>query len=222
VHPLIRVVALLVFIAGLALARPTLLGAGFVLLLLLYRLTGFPAPRILLRMIVRLRWLLVAILLVYGWSTPGAALLPAISAWSPTVEGMSLGLLRILSLVMIVAAVHLLMQVTNRKQLLPAIMQLINPVTTVTARERLAVRILLSIEAVTQVQSLVSETLTRQPLKNHRLSTLGVTAQTLYMSVLNKAALAGENVIEIVEPESPPLWQWLVPVALSAVIYMSV
>lgn len=221
-HPLIRVVALLVFIAGLALARPTLLGAGFVLLLLLYRLTGFPAPRILLRMIVRLRWLLVAILLVYGWSTPGAALLPAISAWSPTVEGMSLGLLRILSLVMIVAAVHLLMQVTNRKQLLPAIMQLINPVTTVTARERLAVRILLSIEAVTQVQSLVSETLTRQPLKNHRLSTLGVTAQTLYMSVLNKAALAGENVIEIVEPESPPLWQWLVPVALSAVIYMSV
>jgi hypothetical protein len=222
VHPLIRVVALLVFIAGLALARPTLLGAGFVLLLLLYRLTGFPAPRILLRMLVRLRWLLVAILLVYGWSTPGAALLPAISAWSPTVEGMSLGLLRILSLVMIVAAVHLLMQVTNRKQLLPAIMQLINPVTTVTARERLAVRILLSIEAVTQVQSLVSETLTRQPLKNHRLSTLGVTAQTLYMSVLNKAALAGENVIEIVEPESPPLWQWLVPVALSAVIYMSV
>jgi hypothetical protein len=222
VHPLIRVVALLVFIAGLALARPTLLGAGFVLLLLLYRLTGFPAPRILLRMIVRLRWLLVAILLVYGWSTPGAALLPAISAWSPTVEGLSLGLLRILSLVMIVAAVHLLMQVTTRKQLLPAIMQLINPVTTVTARERLAVRILLSIEAVTQVQSLVSETLTRQPLKNHRLSTLGVTAQTLYMSVLNKAALAGENVIEIVEPESPPLWQWLVPVALSVVIYMSV
>ena len=221
-HPLIRVVALLVFIAGLALARPTLLGAGFVLLLLLYRLTGFPAPRILLRMIVRLRWLLVAILLVYGWSTPGAALLPAISAWSPTVEGLSLGLLRILSLVMIVAAVHLLMQVTTRKQLLPAIMQLINPVTTVTARERLAVRILLSIEAVTQVQSLVSETLTRQPLKNHRLSTLGVAAQTLYMSVLNKAALAGENVIEIVEPESPPLWQWLVPVALSAVIYMSV
>ena len=53
---------------------------------------------------------------------------------------------------MIVAAVHLLMQVTNRKQLLPAIMQLINPVTTVIARERLAVRILLSIEAVTQVQ----------------------------------------------------------------------
>jgi hypothetical protein len=222
VHPLIRVVALLVFIAGLALARPTLLGAGFVLLLLLYRLTGFPAPRILLRMIVRLRWLLVAILLVYGWSTPGAGLLPAISAWSPTVEGLSLGLLRILSLVMIVAAVHLLMQVTTRKQLLPAIMQLIHPVTTVTARERLAVRILLSIEAVTQVQSLVSETLTRQPLKNHRLSTLGVAAQTLYMSVLNKAALAGENVIEIVEPESPPLWQWLVPVALSAVIYMSV
>ena len=221
-HPLIRVVALLVFITGLAFARPALLGAGFVLLLLLYLLTGFPAPRVLLRMILRLRWLLIAILLVYGWSTPGASLLPAISAWSPTVEGLSLGLLRMLSLLMIVAAVHLLMQVTSRSQLLPAIMQLINPVTTAATRERLAVRILLSIEAVTQVQSLVSETLTKQPLRNHSLSTLGVTAQALYTSVLNKAALAGEEVIEVGKPESPPMWQWLVPVALSAVIYMSV
>jgi len=222
VHPLIRVVALLIFIAGLALARPALMSAGFVLLLLLYLLTGFPASRVLLRMILRLRWLLVAILLVYGWSTPGASLLPAISAWSPTVEGLSLGLLRMLSLVMIVAAVHLLMQVTSRSQLLPAIMQLIKPVTTAATRERLAVRILLSIEAVTQVQALVSETLTKQPLRNHRLSTLGVTAQTLYTSVLNRAALAGEEVIEVGKPESPPLWQWLVPVALSAVIYISI
>ena len=221
-HPLIRVVALLIFIAGLALARPALLSAGFVLLLLLYLLTGFPALRVLLRMILRLRWLLLAILLVYGWSTPGVSLLPAGSVWSPTIEGLSLGLLRILSLLMIVAAVHLLMQVTTRGQLLPAIMQLIKPVTTVTARERLAVRILLSIEAVTQVQALVSEALTKQPLKNHRLSTLGVAARTLYTSVLNKAALAGADAIEIGEPESPPLWQWLVPVALSAVIYISV
>ena len=221
-HPLIRVVALLIFIAGLALARPALLGAGFVLLLLLYLLTGFPAPRVLLRMILRLRWLLVAILLVYGWSTPGVSLLPAISTWSPTVEGLSLGLWRMLSLLMIVAAVHLLMQVTSRSQLLPAIMQLIKPVTTAATRERLAVRILLSIEAVTQVQALVSETLAKQPLRNHRLSTLGVAAQALYTSVLNKAALAGEEAIEIGKPESPPLWQWLVPVALSAVIYISV
>ncbi|MCK5383711.1 MAG: hypothetical protein KAJ65_08085, partial [Gammaproteobacteria bacterium] len=74
VHPLIRVVALLIFIAGLALARPLLLAAGIGLLLLLNILAGFPAPGKLLQMILRLRWLFLAILLVYGWWTPGANL----------------------------------------------------------------------------------------------------------------------------------------------------
>ena len=221
-HPLIRVVALLVFVTGLALARPALLSTGTGLLLLLYFLTGFPAPGVLLRMVLRLRWLLLAILLVYGWWTPGTSLLPAIGSWSPTTEGLVVGLLRILSLVLIVAAVHLLLQVTTRSELLPAIMQLIRPVTTQAGRERLAVRILLSIEAVTRVQSLLSDTLKAHPLDNRKLSTLGVAAQLLYRAVLDRAAQTGEDIIDVIELQSPPLWQWLIPLALCAVIYITV
>jgi len=222
VHPLIRVVALLVFVTGLALARPALLSTGIGLLLLLYFLTGFPAPGVLLRMVLRLRWLLLAILLVYGWWTPGTSLLPAIGSWSPTTEGLVVGLLHILSLVLIVAAVHLLLQVTTRSELLPAIMQLIRPVTSQAGRERLAVRILLSIEAVTRVQSLLSDTLKAHPLDNRKLSTLGVAAQLLYRAVLDRAAQTGEDIIDVIELQSPPLWQWLIPLALCAVIYITV
>jgi len=222
VHPLIRVVALLVFVTGLALARPALLSAGFGLLLLLNILTGFPAPAVLLRMVLRLRWLLLAILLVYGWWTPGISLLPAIGSWSPTTDGLVIGFSRILSLVLIVAAVHLLLQVTSRSELLPAIMQLIRPVTTQAVRERLAVRILLSVEAVSRVQSLVSDTLKEHPLYNRKLSTLGGAAQVLYGAVLDKAAQAGVDIIDVIEPESPPLWQWLIPLALCAAIYITV
>lgn len=221
-HPLIRVVALLVFVTGLALARPVLLSAGIGLLLLLNLLTSFPDPRGLLRMVLRLRWLLLAILLVYGWWTPGLSLFPAIGSWSPTTEGLIVGLLRILSLVLIVAAVHLLLQVTTRKELLPAIIQLISPVTTQAGRERLAVRILLSVEAVTHVQSLISDTLKTHPLYNRKLSTLGVAAQVLYKAVLDKAAQAGVDVIDVIELKSPPLWQWLIPLALCAAIYITV
>lgn len=221
-HPLIRVVALLVFVTGLALARPVLLSAGIGLLLLLNLLTSFPDPRGLLRMVLRLRWLLLAILLVYGWWTPGLSLFPAIGSWSPTTEGLIVGLLRILSLVLIVAAVHLLLQVTTRKELLPAIIQLISPVTTQAGRERLAVRILLSVEAVTQVQSLISDTLKTHPLYNRKLSTLGVAAQVLYKAVLDKAAQTGVDVIDVIELKSPPLWQWLIPLALCAAIYITV
>lgn len=221
-HPLIRIVALLVFVTGLALARPVLLSAGIGLLLLLNLLTGFPDPGTLLRMVLRLRWLLLAILLVYGWWTPGLSLFPAIGSWSPTTEGLLIGCLRILSLVLIVAAVHLLLQVTSRKELLPAIMQLIRPVTTQAGRERLAVRILLSVEAVTRVQSLVSDTLKEHPLYNRKLSMLGRTAQVLYGAVLDKAAQAGEESIDVTELQPPPLWQWLIPLALCAVIYVAV
>jgi energy-coupling factor transport system permease protein len=222
VHPLIRVVALLVFVTGLALARPVLLAAGIGLLLLLNLLAGFPAPGVLLQMVLRLRWLLLAIVLVYGWWTPGTSLLPAFGSWSPTTAGMVAGFLRILSLVLIVAAVHLLLQLTGRSELLPAIMQLIRPVTTRTARERLAVRILLSIEAVTRVQTLVSETLNSHPVNSRKLSSLGVTARVLYRAVLDRAAQTGVDVIEIIELESPPLWQWLIPLALCTVIYITV
>lgn len=221
-HPLIRVVALLVLVTGLALARPILLIAGGGLLLLLNLLTGFPAPAVLLQMVLRLRWLLLAILLVYGWWTPGTSLLPAIGSWSPTSAGLVIGVLRILSLVLIVAAVHLLMQVTSRRELLPAIMQLIWPVTTAAGRERLAVRILLSIEAVIRVQSLVADTLKEHPLCNRKLSTLGSAAQMLYRAVLDRAAQAGADTIEVTELEHPPLWQWLIPLALCVVIYITV
>ena len=149
-------------------------------------------------------------------------MLPALGSWSPTTEGLVVGWLRILSLVLIVTAVHLLLQVTTRNELLPAIIQLIRPVTTQAGRERLAVRILLSVEAVTRVQSLVSDTLKEHPLYNRKLSTLGVAAQVLYRAVLDRAARTGEDVIDVIELQSPPLWQWLIPLALCAAIYISI
>lgn len=198
-----------------------MLVAGAGMLLLLKLLTGYPAPGALLQLVLRLRWLLLAILLVYGWWTPGASLFPGIGSWSPTSAGLVVGLLRILSLVLIVAAVHVLMQMTSRSELLPAIMQLVRPVTSAAGRERLAVRILLSIETVSRVQALVSDILKEHPLYNRKLSTLGRTVQLLYRTVLAKAAQADVVVIDVTELESPPWWQWLIPLALCAVIYVT-
>jgi len=222
VHPLIRVSALLVFIVGLAFARPLFLVAGAGLLLVLYSITGFPGLARLLQMTLRLRWLLLAILLVYGWWTPGTDLFPYMGAWSPTSEGVVTGLLRIFSLLLIVAAVHLLLQLTSRSELLPAIMQAIRPVTTETARTRLAVRILLTLEAVTKVQLLVSDALKQRPLQDYSLQTLGLAARALYQSVLDRADRSAGEVIDVPTPEAPPFWQWLIPVGLCAAVYLSI
>lgn len=219
-HPLIRVVILLLFTAGMATARPELLAAGFVLLLLLYTLSGIPSPATLALMIKRLRWLLLAILLVYGWWTPGDSLWPAAGALSPTVEGLSLGSLRVTALLAIVAAVHLLLSSTSREQLLPAIMQLIRPLTARHMRERIAVRALLSIEAVVQVQPLVSDVLRERPLNGRTFSNLASSSRILYRSVLDRAAHATDSLIEVNELAAPPWWQWIIPLAMSSVFFI--
>jgi hypothetical protein len=105
---------------------------------------------------------------------------------------------------------------------LPAIMQAIRPVTTEAARARLAVRILLTLEAVTKVQPLVSEALKQRPLKDYRLETLGLAARALYQSVLDRAEQSAGEVIDVPTPGMPPFWQWLIPVGLSAAVYLSI
>lgn len=221
-HPLIRVVMLLLFTAAMSTARPALLAGGVSVLLLLYILAGIPSPMILVRMIKRLRWLLVAILFVYGWWTPGDSLWPGADVLSPTVQGLSLGLLRVVALLAIVGAVHLLLQSTPREQLLPAVMQLIRPLTTQGMRERIAVRALLSIETVTKVQSLASDVLREHPLTTWKFTTIAAASRLLYNNVLDRAALAGDTLIEINELSVPPWWQWLIPLLMAGVILVVV
>jgi hypothetical protein len=209
---------LLLFTAGMATARPELLTGGFAFLLLLYALAGIPSPATLAHMIKRLRWLLLAILLVYGWWTPGVSLWPAAAALSPTMDGLYLGMLRVMALLAIIAAVHLLLQSTPREELLPAIMQLIRPLTTRHVRERIAVRTLLSIEAVTQVQSLAIDVLREHPVSSRNLSNLARASQQLYRNVLDRADQAGNTLIEVRELSAPPWWQWIIPLTMSGVL----
>ena len=209
---------LLLFTAAMATARPELLAGGIAILLLLYIMSRMPSTKALVSMIKRLRWLLVAIVFVYGWWTPGDSLWPG--TLSPTLEGLSHGLLRVMALLAIVGAVNLLLQSTPREQLLPAIMQLIKPLTTQRMRERIAVRVLLTIEAVSQVQTLASDVLREHPVTTRKFSTIARSSRLLYKNVLDRAALETDTAIEINEPASPPWWQWVIPLAMSGVIFI--
>lgn len=210
-HPVIRIVILLVFTAGMAPAKPLILIGGAVSLLLAYSLAGFPALGGLLRMVLRLRWLLLAILLVYGWWTPGELLWPALEGFSPSVQGLGYGVLRVAALIEIVGAVHFLLQVTERGQLVSALMLLTAPVLGPLARERFAIRVLLTLEAVVPVQAMVSAALQDRPLQSRGLSRVVHHANGIYSNVLAEAESARHALIEIPEPEAPAAIQWLIP-----------
>jgi len=203
----------------MALARPALLFTGVVLLVTAYLDTGLQSVRPLAGILARLRWLFIAILLVYGWWTPGADLLPELGPLSPTVQGLQLGLLRVLALTSIVGAVHLLLQTTRREQLISALMLVARPFGRDNG-ERFAVRVVLVMETVSQVQPMVKAAIGRPRPGTGALSRLGHYARMIYEEVLERVQLTEPKTIDIPDPVAPPFHQWLIPSVLGLAFWV--
>lgn len=73
------------------------------------------------RLLWRSRWLLLPLVVLFAFFTPGTLLLPALGAASPTLEGMDLALLHGLRLVVVVLAAALLLQHTSTDDLVAGI-----------------------------------------------------------------------------------------------------
>ena len=214
VHPVIRITAFLVAAAFLARAEPSVMlvvATGLVLALIRIPEAGWRTPLTLFR---RLRWLLISLLLVYGWFTPGVAQWPALGAVSPTREGLSEGLLRGASLLLIALAAQLLMLATPRPQLLAALYWLARPLRIIgVSRERLAVRLSLTLEAVPQLSAVMTPVL-YQGLEGNAAVRFGQIAARAFQGALDQAARQASSAVEITSAQRPPLYQWLYPLSL--------
>jgi energy-coupling factor transport system permease protein len=171
-------------------------------------------------MVLRLRWLFLAILLVYGWWTPGELLFPYAGGFSPVREGLYTGLLRVTALILIVCAVNLLIRTTPRARLLAALCAITRPLLRDAVRERFAVRLLLTLEAVPRVQDLVAHSHRQQPSSGSRMQRIAGSVQTVYAGILDNAGKAAGTTLEYEQPGRPPALQWLLPplLALAAIL----
>src|SRR3569833_3122323 len=85
------------------------------------------------------------------------------AAWVPTVEGLALGALRIAALALMVVTAGLLLHFTPREQLFAALHWLTAPLGLFgVSRERVAVRVALTLAAVAEVRSEVQEMAPRE------------------------------------------------------------
>ncbi len=99
--------------------------------------------RVLLR---RTRWIMLSLLLVYGYVTPGESLWTQIGLFSPTQQGLLDGLLQLSRLVSMLAALSVLLAVLPRERLVGGLYTLARPLAWVgLSRERLAVRLALTL-----------------------------------------------------------------------------
>lgn len=244
-HPVIKIIVFLIFAAAVAFGdmAARLLGGG--LLLVLYFLGPAERLRIAFRMLKRMRWFFLSIAVVYLLFTPGRLLF---SAWprGPTWEGVAEGGGRVAALVFIVLAVNLLLRSTQRPDLISAILWCLSPLAWVgLPRERLAVRIALTLDAIDLVQAIYrhrpdddrladdvsndgagvvasrsAEPRHETPEPNGlkaRVWRIAATAQRLVLAVIERAEAAPVQCIEVPSPSHPPVLQWLYPLALLAV-----
>jgi hypothetical protein len=119
------------------------LSGGLLALLIAYRADNF------LLLLRRTRWILLSLLLIYAFATPGLYLLPDFGSASPSIEGLRAGAMQTWRLLLMLAALALVLRCTDREALLSGIYTLLKPLQPLGVNaERIAVRLWLTLRYV--------------------------------------------------------------------------
>lgn len=150
-NPTVRIICLIAFAAMLHGMRevPLVVCSGALLFaVLLLRAADF---RLLL---YRARWLLLSIVLIYAYATPGEYVTNMPDAWAPTYEGLREGGIQALRLAAMLAALSVLLATSGRAQIMAGIYQLMLPFKVFGIQsERFAARLWLTLHYVEHMPS---------------------------------------------------------------------
>ncbi|MDP2688208.1 MAG: CbiQ family ECF transporter T component [Aequorivita sp.] len=103
--------------------------------------------RQLLKLLKRTRWIMLSLLLIYAYSTPGAALIATWGVYAPTREGLLEGALQLGRLLAMLSGLAILLSLLNREQFIGGIYVLAYPLRWIgISRERAAVRLALTLQ----------------------------------------------------------------------------
>ena len=218
-HPVIRVVCFLLFC--IALVRPDREQLLFAALLIAALLLTFSLSQLrrALGMVRRLRWLLLSVLVIYGWFSPGTPIeLPLPESLWPTRAGLEAGLLRVLTLILILLAAGILLITTSRRQLIAALYWLLSPLRYLHLQpERLAVRLILTLEYVEQQESLwrAPPASPAEHLRG-RINRIAQHLGSMLPHLFEQAEQQARTEVSLDVPAPPSLIQWIWPVLLIA------
>ncbi|HEX7046856.1 MAG TPA: hypothetical protein VF275_04735 [Gammaproteobacteria bacterium] len=207
-HPIIRILCLLVLAALTPwLPREPLLALGA--LLLAWGIARPETGRVMRYSVKRIRWLLLSLVILYLWFSPGAPLLPALGPLSPTAAGIQLAAHRAGVLLVLVFAASAFLGDVPPRHVTSALRRMLSwPVETRLAM-RFADRVGLLLAELPAVEQRA-----RVALKNGD-GGFAIRAASLFQNVERDAERA-------LEPEPLPAlaptphWQWLLPAGLLA------
>lgn len=120
-----------------------LLATCVVLILLALKLSSAQ----MLSLIKRTRWILIVLLFIYAYTTPGGAALSQFGIWSPTWEGLSDGATQLGRLLSVLAGLAILLTLLSQVRLIGGLYSLMYPLRWLgLSRERFSVRLALTLE----------------------------------------------------------------------------
>ncbi len=209
-HPAVRLLCLLAVAAALpTVSLPALALLCAVSLLVYVRVAASALPR-LRGGLFRLRWLLLAIFVLYGGCTPGEPLLQTLPGFSR--EGLTEGARRALVLVDLLILVYLLLALTAIAELVAALQLLLSPLRAVGVDPaRVALRLGLALEGVGEMQG---------RLKGYARGdgSAWERAARLIEDIEARAASAAPAPVQLASPAPPRWWEWLLPAVLLLVL----
>jgi len=143
-HPAVLILLWVFLVISIqSLQTAGLLLAGLPLLAVAYALS---ATR-LITLLRRTRWIMLSLLLIYAYATPGVAVWTSLAQFSPTHEGLINGLLQLCRLAFTLASLAILLSLLPQQQLICGLYVLTYPLRYVgLSRERLAVRLALTLQ----------------------------------------------------------------------------
>ncbi len=109
-------------------------------------ISAYFAARQLVQLLRRTRWILLSLLVIYAYATPGQAALPILGDWSPVREGLQDGTAQLLKLLVALASLAILLEKLSRLQLIAGLYSLFAPLKLLgVSRERCAIRLALTL-----------------------------------------------------------------------------
>lgn len=132
------------------LRTPDLAGiAGILIILLLFG----RSPEF-LKLLRRTRWLLIPLILVYAFATPGESLIPALGSYSPSREGLVSGGLQALRLATLLSGLAFLLASVSRDRMLVGLYFLLHPLARLGVNiDRVAARVWLTLHYAEQKEA---------------------------------------------------------------------
>ncbi len=145
-HPLIKILNFILILALMNYLNGRWLGALSGLIVIMAMTVQL---KVFFNIIKRMRWLFMSILLIYAFTTPGEYVQNVPIGFSPTIEGIELGLLQLMRLLVALAALTLLYADSTKEQLILGLYLLLKPLSYLGLDvERFAVRLSLTLQYV--------------------------------------------------------------------------